>query len=443
MARGSIEIGQNSVRIIQLEVPAKEVADFLRAVPVEEQGFILTKAIEVGVFCLERGRIAQDTDFVKRKISELLTHVEQAVVGIPAKAELALVQQMGTFDGQVLSPVKKLVSDASSETTKRINELRSLLSDELDPRNAKSTLGGALQSLRDLLNPKNSDSIQSALDCAVNKATAENGALAKAVKTQVEEALKPLVTEMDGLAKEIRGQEAAAEALEQTTLKGAPYEEEVTGVLQDWAQSVGAEVYHVGGDNQPGDIIVVLRGDDVIADRMTIVIEARDRCSRAMGRKAISADMATKLAQRNADAGVYLSRTQDGLSLREIGEWAEGQCDYGPWVACTQQHLITAVRFLIVQRRLAALRAAALELDSASIEQHVKTIRTSLGRVRTIKTKLTELGTCSDVIGAQADQLREEIKEAITSIEDALRSAHCKKAAMGTSAPVPEALAAN
>src|SRR5215831_4991504 len=197
MARGSIEIGLNSVRIIQLEVPVKEVGDFLRNVPVEEQGFMLTKAIEVGVFCLERGRIAQDTDFVKRKISELLTQVEQAVVGIPAKAELALVQQMGTSDGQVLSPVKKLVSDASSETTKRINELRSLLSDELDPRNAKSTLGGALQSLRDLLNPKNSDSIQSALDCAVSKATAENGALAKAVKIQVEEALKPLVAEVD------------------------------------------------------------------------------------------------------------------------------------------------------------------------------------------------------------------------------------------------------
>ena len=321
--------------------------------------------------------------------------------------ELDKVDQ--AFDGQVLSPVKKLVNDASSETTKRIGELRSLLSDELDPRNAKSTLGSALQSLRDLLNPKNSDSIQSALDQAVYKATAENGVLAKSVKIQVEEALKPLVTEMDGLAKEIRGQEAAAEALQQTTLKGAPYEEEVTGILQEWAQPVGAEVYHVGGDNQPGDIVVALRGDDVIADQISIVIEARDRCSRAMGRKAISSDMATKLAQRNANAGIYLSRTQDGLSLREIGEWAEGFCDYGPWVACTQQHLITAVRFLIVQRRLAALRAEALEVDSASIDQQVKTIRTSLGRVRAIKTKLTELGACSDVIGEQADQLREEI----------------------------------
>jgi hypothetical protein len=294
-----------------------------------------------------------------------------------------------------------------------------------------------------LLNPKNTESIQSSLEQAVSKATAENGILAKVVKAQVEEALKPLLTEIDGLSKEVRGQEAAAEALEQTTLKGAPFEEEVTEILQGCAQAVGAAVCHVGGDNQPGDVIVTLRGDDVVADPISIVIEARDRCSRAMGRKAISVDMATKLAQRNANAGIYLSRTQDGLSIREIGEWAEGACDYGPWVACTQQHLITAVRFLIVQRRLTALRAVAPEVDSASIQQQLKVIRTALGRIRTIKTKLTELGACSDVIDEQAGQLREEIKEALSSIEDSMRSANCKKPRLGGVTLTAEAIAAN
>jgi hypothetical protein len=179
---------------------------------------------------------------------------------------------------------------------------------------------------------------------------------------------------------------------------------------------------------------------------MSIVVEVRDRGSRAMGRKAISADMPSKLAQRGANARIYLSRTQDGLSLREIGEWAEGTCDRGLWVACTQQHLITAVRFLIVQRRLAALRAAAPEVDSASIEQQVKAIRTALGRIRTIKTKLTELGACSDVIDEQADHLRQEIKEAISSIEDSMRSANCtncKKPSLGSVTLAAEKVATN
>ena len=76
---------------------------------------------------------------------------------------------------------------------------------------------------------------------------------------------------------------------------------------------------HVGGDNQPGDVLVTLRGEDIVAELMSIVIEARDRGSRPMDRKAISTDMAVTIAQRNANAGIYVSRTLDGLSAREIG----------------------------------------------------------------------------------------------------------------------------
>ena len=140
-----------------------------------------------------------------------------------------------------------------------------------------------------------------------------------------------------------------------------------------------------------------------------------------MGRSAISYDIAKKIAERNGNAGVYLSRSQDGLSLHEIGEWAEGICEHGPWVACTHQHLITAVRFLIVQKRLLALRSAAHELDSASIELQLKAIRTALSRIKTIKTKLKEMNICSDAVGEQVEHLRDEIKEALTSIECSLQ----------------------
>src|SRR5258708_35666175 len=122
---------------------------------------------------------------------------------------------------------------------------------------------------------------------------------------QVEDALKPLLAESDGLAKGIRGQEAAAEALEQTTFKGVPFEEEVTETLHAWARAVGAEVDHVGGDNQPGDVLVTLRGDDIIAEPMSIVVEARDRASRPMGRKAISTDMACESCYRNCKTAKY------------------------------------------------------------------------------------------------------------------------------------------
>lgn len=431
------------IRITELEVPRKDIADFLRSVPEADVETTLIQAMEVGVFCLERARMSQDTEFVRRQIDMLLNHVEMTVKKIPDDTQRALVDKIGTNNGQILAPLREMIDAATKLTADKVKEVRTLLTQEIDPAKETTTLGKALKTLRDVLDPKRNDSVQSLLEQAVKTVTGKDGALARAVKEVVAEAVNPLATEVDKLTKEIRGQDAAAEALEQTTLKGTPYEEEVTGILQVWARAAGAEVHHVGVDNQPGDVVITVRGDGLIADPISIVVEVRDRGSRAMGRKAISADMASKLAERGANAGIYLSRTQDGLSLREIGEWAEGISDRGLWVACTQQHLITAVRFLIVQRRLAALRAAAPEVDSGSIEQQVKAIRTSLGRIRTIKTKLTELGACSDVIDEQADHLREEIKEALSSIEDSMRAANCKKPPLGSVTLAAEAVATN
>src|SRR5258706_13494106 len=122
MHQAHVEISEDSIQINHLEVPVKEVADFFRSIPPAEHAFTLMKAIEVGVVCLERGRTAQDTDFVKRKVAELLVQVENAVINIPKKAEENLLQKIGTGDGQVLNPVKKIIDDASSETARRIND---------------------------------------------------------------------------------------------------------------------------------------------------------------------------------------------------------------------------------------------------------------------------------------------------------------------------------
>ena len=101
------------------------------------------------------------------------------------------------------------------------------------------------------------------------------------------------------------------------------------------------------------------------------------------------------------------------------------------------------MRFLIGQRRLASLRAVSPEVDSASIEQQVEAIRTALGRIRTIKTKVTELGGCAEVINEQASQLREEIKEALVCIEESIRSARKAKPPLGSVVLMDKAAAAH
>jgi hypothetical protein len=411
----SIELSDCGVRIHDLEIPSREVADYLQGVPEEERGRVLIRAVEVGVFCLERARTGQDLEFVRRQVEWVLGEVGKAVNTIPGAVQEELIGKIGTAEGQVLAPVAGLVEQVKAAAEGRLKEVRELLSQEIDPSKESSVLGKALKNLRDLLDPNREDSIQGRMRDAIRGVTAEDGALAKSVKAVVVEAIGPLKGEIDELGKEIRGRAAAEEALRQTTEKGLPYEEQVVRELQPWSNIVGAEVCHVGQDNRPGDVLFRLRSDG-----LSLIIEVRDR-QQPWGRKAISDCLNDAMAERGTNAGLYLSRTVGGLA-KEIGDWAEGECRYGPWVATTHEHLITAVRFLIVQQRIAQLRASKREIDTDAIEAQIGRIRTALDRITTIKKKVSDLRRIGDEIQSEADRLREEARDALLAMEEAVHT---------------------
>jgi len=417
----SLLLLDRSVRITDLEIPRKDVADFLRTVDEEEVESTLIQAIEVGVFCLERARMSQDTEFVRRQLDQLLNRVELTVNKIPDDTQKALVAKIGTNNGQVLAPLKEMIETASRVSNDRVKEVRTLLTQEIDPDKETTTLGKALKTLRNLLDPKHSDSVQSMLEQAVKAVTGKDGTLARAVKEVVAEAVKPVASELDKLAKEVRGQEAAEEALEQTTKKGPDYENEVLEELHQWAALVGAEVHHVGMDNRPGDILIKEARSGVLGTPPVIVIETRDRQS-AVGRKVISDTLGKAMAERKATAAIYLSKTMAGLAT-EVGEWADGTTDVGPFVACTHENLSIAIRWLIVQNRLAQANKSAIAVDSTTILQQVQRIRTSLERVKTVNRKVTDVRASANEIQTEAEALRDEVRVSLTVVEDALRTA--------------------
>lgn len=237
----------------------------------------------------------------------------------------------------------------------------------------------------------------------------------------VSEAVKPLADEVDKLAKEVRGQEAAEEALEQTTNKGQTYEEEVLEDLHQWSTFAGAEIHYVGTDNKPGDIVVSLPADGLLGTSLIIVIETRHRQSPA-GRKVITDALAKAMAERKASAALYVSKTHAGFAA-EIGEWADGTTDSGPFVACTHENLPIALRWLVIQKRIARTQGRAVEVDAATIGRQMQRIRTALDRVKTINRKVTDVRTSATDIQTEAEALRDEIKASLTTIDDALRSA--------------------
>ena len=406
------------MRITDLEISRKDVADFFRAVPEDDVETTLVNAVELGVFCLQRAHMSQDTEFVRRQVEQVLNALESAANQIPGAIQKALLEKIGTKNGQVLAPAEQTVNAASKAMQDKMKEVRAVLDKDIDPAKETSTLGRALNTVKQLLDPKRSDSVQSTLEEAVKSVTKRDGALAKVVKEVVADTIKPLADEVDALAKEVRGQEAAEEALSQTTKKGLDYEDEVVEQLQGWAEYNGAEVHDVGGDNRPGDVILRLKSDGLLAEPVTVVIEAKDKQNGA-GRKTITDILARAMAEREANAAVYVSKTRDGLAA-EIGDWAEGTTGRGQFVACIDENLALAVRWLLIHKRIAHLRSTTPQIDSTVIEAQVQRIRTALQRVKTINTKVTDVRTSAGAIQDEAERLREDIRTALAEIEGAL-----------------------
>jgi hypothetical protein len=169
--------------------------------------------------------------------------------------------------------------------------------------------------------------------------------------------------------------------------------------------------------------VIELKAEREDESRVRMVIEAKawDSEKARPGRSAIGKSLNTAMTERDATLAVYVSRSHTGLA-REIGEWAEGACERGSFVVTTEEHLTTAIRFLLVQHRLATARAAKRQIDMQAVDTQLARIRAALVAVKSINANITDGHGVLDKIQSAAEALRKDVRDALDSIEDALRS---------------------
>jgi len=108
-----VTVLERSLRITDLEIMRKDVADFFRSIPEDDIETTLISAVELGVFCLQRAHMSQDTEFIRRQVESVLNSLDAAAKQIPAEIQKALLEKIGTKNGQVLAPVEQTVNAAS------------------------------------------------------------------------------------------------------------------------------------------------------------------------------------------------------------------------------------------------------------------------------------------------------------------------------------------
>ena len=416
---GSISFHGDTVRIEGMSISDTELCDYLMSIPPDDQASSLAHLIEIGLACLQRASLIQDRDVVKTQLNAAVGSVEKGLSAIPDNVKSKLLDQLGTDEGQALHPVDRKVDEVSKILKDRMDDIKKLLVEDIAPQKETSKVAQVFKKLERSLDPEYSNSVPKIITNALENITGEGGALPKHVKAVVMDAIKPLQDEVDRLGKEILGQTAAAEAINQTIEKGQVYEEAVVERLQAWSSVNGFEVHHVGADNKPGDILVCVTDKSLTGVNLNIVVETRDRQA-AAGRKMINDSMERSMAERSADYGVYLSKDTTGLA-KEIGDWAEGESALGPWIATTDDHLMNSIRFLILSHRILALKSEKPEVDVQSLEPQLERIRTSLKRITNINKKATAIRQGADYITQEGENLRDEVRGALILMEDGLR----------------------
>ncbi len=409
-----IVVEDKAIRIEGLLLTSPDVVQYFKQVDELRRAEVAVSAFELGVFCLQRAQVGGSLEFVRTEIERLIGAARGAISAVPGDL---LTKLQG--DAGPLGAVRSATQQAESTMRGKLDDVKVLFDNHLDPRNSESTLGRSLARLHILLDPQHDDSVQKRVERAIDSIASVDGKLASAVKKAVEDGTSALRQGVDGLRNAVVGEEAEREVLGRTPEKGYEFEEELKPGLQSWAAAVGAEApMHVGPQNVPGDFVITLKDTSLAAVPFKIVIEARDR-EAGWGRARITGQMQAALTQWNGSYGIYVSRDQTGLAA-EIGEWSELSCESGPIIACVAEHLRTALRFAVVDTKLREAARARKEVDMSTVTAQLGSFRTALNHLTQIKRSVTGIRSGLESIDTEADDMRAEIDDALRQIETAL-----------------------
>lgn len=442
------------VSVTGIELKSKDVIAFLRNLTPEQRVERAETALEIGFLCLQRAVAHSDLDFVRRHVEELMTATKGAVGEIPLNLEKALTERLGAEKGPVLAPILGAVDRAQVLVDRKLKEVERLLSEDIDPTKETSTISRALKSIRELLDPESPNSVQAAMQDALSGLEAEDGPLGrirvmldpehersiqktlassveavtdkdgellKTVKLVVAEAMDPLSKSVDRLALAVKKEEGAAEEYSKGLGGGHEFEDRMAGRLSEWASYNGAEAEHVGGDNEPGDIVLTIPGPLPGHPSVRVVVEAKSE-EDGKGYLRLRRELKAALEKRRAEAAVFVAETPACLA-DEVHGWGEGEIGDAPFVATLDENLTTAVRFVVAMRRL-RLMAQERGEEVVDVSAQVGAIRTSLKHLGNISTHCDALQKSNEKVLAEAGQMRKEINAALAGIEERLKTAN-------------------
>jgi hypothetical protein len=217
-------------------------------------------------------------------------------------------------------------------------------------------------------------------------------------------------------------EQAQADVLDLTAVKGRRYEEVVFGRLSELACPSGDLVDYTadttGPSGKAGDVVVTLNPDETRGAELSFVVEVNDE---KLGMRAALAKLDKAMKNRNSKAGVIVFPSQEKAPTAV----PFAHFDHTAFVICDKDGADTqALRFGLIWARWVLLRENGelsdqfdAERAACLIDQGVRALK----RVTTIKGGLTRAGNELDGVRGHVTELSSEIEQTLEALAQLIR----------------------
>lgn len=373
-----------------------------------------------------------DMSHVDQTAKETMRAIKEDAEAIPDAIKEKFVEVVGVEEGQALKPVFDAINTAATDLNSKadvLNNTWNLDSKTSTASVAMDTMQSTITDMKELLDEGNANSIQQALTQTLTEVTDEDGILIETLKTVVEDILEPYSDKIDDIETYIQEKHGESTVIAKTTLKGKPHELKVHLIAKDWVDTTGGTATHCGPDNQPGD--TVLEVSMPVGDDMRIVIESKDEDDTARGIKSIDDKLVKAMQLRQCDTGLWICKTEGGLSPTQIGSWGQSKNSIGPWLATTVDNVKTALIYLRAMELVSRAKELDVEadIDLNALQSHCVAIRGKLKKIQTVNTKFGQIVSLANEGKSVATDLRTDVRDIVTEIESIIKVAMASEGA--------------
>lgn len=391
-----IEVVESKIIIKEFVLDDKDAALLLSEIEPEKREEAVKTALRLGFLMYRHARVGVNVDFVRREFEQVVTEIKNH------------------WDKEVKAKINEVITNYFDLQTGTV------------PKKLAEYFGDGTQAgkVAELFNEKNTESITYQLRQIIQKElTGENSAFIKALnpedeKTPIGRLKKKIEQPITDLRNEIIKEKAAKEMAETGTQKGGPYEDLVFGYVDRIAAAFNDKAEDVSNQNVAGDYVVTLHPEAVPGQTLKVVIDAKDK---SMGLKDCESMLAEAKTQWGTQTSLLVFARQDQtpgapIALRRLTE--------GYICVFDKEALDTTVLQAAYQIvRLDAIRGvqrAALQIDTAQVQQKLEQAIQKLQDFATLKRRLTEaikdLRAIREFVSSLRDDLRDRLEEAWTAL---------------------------